>query len=299
MTRTPTEIGTAGLITMLSITSTSGNWLFANASALSRSFAACDGTCPAIVTVSVSKITTRGSGVPSGLVGYPGDVVSGGLATLGGEVVGLAVSTTGTVVVVVAVVTVNSWVAAASVAGAPSVVTAAVAVRLTVVVGLLVVMGALEIVVLSRGTSVVVLGLDAAPGRLVVRCRGPEIDRQEPENSSAEDQDRPLRDVGTCGCSLVVVRHSRLFRSLCSWLFVGKWWPRRRAHEVDAAVRIRRIPIGIEDRDCSDGGTDVRGRDRPAVHGAGRPRAAHPPRRAQFQSKPVPVYRSNRSFSMT
>src|SRR6188508_1992595 len=100
MTRTPTEIGTAGLITMLSITSTSGNWLFANASALIRSLAACDGTCPAIVTVSVSKITTRGSGVPSGLVGYPGDVTAGGVATLGGDVVGLAVSTVGTVVTV-------------------------------------------------------------------------------------------------------------------------------------------------------------------------------------------------------
>ncbi len=95
-------------ITMLSTTSTSGNWLFANASALRRSFAAWDGTCPAIVTVSVSKITTSGSGVPSGLVGYPGEVTSGGVATLGGAVVGLAVSTTGTVVTVVAVVTVST-----------------------------------------------------------------------------------------------------------------------------------------------------------------------------------------------
>ena len=82
MTRTPTEIGTAGLITMLSITSTSGNWLFANASALRRSLAACDGTCPAIVIVCVSKITTRGSGVPSGLVGYGAGAAAGGIATL-------------------------------------------------------------------------------------------------------------------------------------------------------------------------------------------------------------------------
>ena len=47
MTRMPTEIGTAGLITMLSTTSTSGNLLFANASALRRSRAGfLMGTCP-------------------------------------------------------------------------------------------------------------------------------------------------------------------------------------------------------------------------------------------------------------
>ena len=76
---------------------------------------------------------------------------------------------------------------------------------------------------------------------------------------------RPSEPVGVRSSSFIMVASSEPVPSV----FVGKWWPRRRAHEVDAAVRIRRISIGIEDSDRSDGGTDVRRRDRPAVHGAG------------------------------